>query len=646
MQEPELAETETRTTTTTTEAQHVKKSRGRVMQDFYFASCGWSPDGSCLLAMDSRRTLRLVNTPASLYYGGSNSGGDVLLSSAGCEDGGGEEALVVPLSDAVHAWAWHPRMQSTAASAEAGECVVAVAQRDHPVQLVDAYTGRVQANYSHSVLRKGDATTAPHALAFAFDANADDGGGASRLLAGLDGAIAVLDLRRAADRDAVRVVAAPSGLIAALAATPHAPTLVAAASFARAWAVHDWRASSASHDACCWRVRNLPGSGATHVAWCPVDPNRLVVTSRRSNLVQVYDLRYVDDSSSSSPPLFSLNRCPSKPNHPGSNQRLSFSISPDGCLLATGDQLGNFHVFDLYQNPGSIIASTNVSNEAVGSASFHPYYTYPPAQNPDDTSADADKSRDSNINNDPPAMKKYFIATCSGERQDPTVSDYSMQDLSSSDSSDTDNDGNNWKKYLKGMQAELAILFNLERPKASIQIYNVASSTPSQEQIFSLATTLLNDRGTGVFERNYCVDYLDRLDIYGLTVSSNLSTEEKVEKCIQHQKAEIAVRNIADGKEWFIQKWESVMDYRRFLVVIDTKEEEWEEKGMLFVWWEKVERERDEDEIVPEVKITRIKGKQNLGEELSDVRVKFNIQWGHLQYEEASEGEEILEEEE
>jgi len=106
----------------------------------------------------------------------------------------------------------------------------------------------------------------------------------------------------------------------------------------------------------------------------------------------------------------------------------------------------------------------------------------------------------------------------------------------------------------------------------------------------------------------------------------NVSEAERVKRCVAHQKAEIESREQDEGKERYIEKWDYTRDYRRFIVVIDSEEDKWEDEGMLFIWFDVVDRPREEDDTVPELYIRRYKGLEQLGSELSMVRLSFNWQ--------------------
>ncbi|KAL2010513.1 hypothetical protein VTN00DRAFT_6320 [Thermoascus crustaceus] len=53
-------------------------------------------------------------------------------------------------------------------------------------------------------------------------------------------------------------------------------------------------------------------------------------------------------------------------------------------------------------------------------------------------------------------------------------------------------------------------------------------------------------------------------------------------------------------------------DYRRGLIIIDAPEEEWDEKGVIFVEFDRIERPRAEDDMVSEVYVRRVGGREDI----------------------------------
>ncbi|KAJ3082592.1 hypothetical protein HDU99_002185 [Rhizoclosmatium hyalinum] len=368
--------------------------------EFYFSAGQWSPDGTCLLTLDSSRTVRLFNTPASLF-------------DAAADPGPRDAALVLTRADPIYAAAWAPGMRS----ADPESCVFALATRDHPLLLIDAYTGLVRGKYT--ALADGDMTTAPHSLAFSPDG--------TTLYGGMENKIAVFDINIQGNNPLSYLNTTPTrksmygqkGLLSHLSTSPFHPTLLLASSYSKSFAVYDTTCGESVA-----LISGIPGTGVTQAEFSAADASLILVASRRSNVIQGYDARNLADGA----PLFELPR-------PGNtNQRIAFSQSPDGKLLVTGDSNGNVLVYDLVEasrssasskgNDGNmtdigdtttntvLINATKLSDEAVGSAVVHPYY-YPDSESGKTT---------------------YWMAAVTGERRQLSIPGSNYQD------SDTDSD--------------------------------------------------------------------------------------------------------------------------------------------------------------------------------------------------------------
>lgn len=119
-----------------------------------------------------------------------------------------------------------------------------------------------------------------------------------------------------------------AGIISALAFNPHNPGSFAAGSFAGSVVLYDEDTGerAAAH------VEGVEGGGVTQIAFHPLEVNTFFVASRRSDAVQVFDLR------DTSAPVGGLARSAS------SNQRLTFDVDPWGRWLAAGDEV-SYYVF-------------------------------------------------------------------------------------------------------------------------------------------------------------------------------------------------------------------------------------------------------------------------------------------------------------
>lgn len=105
--------------------------------------------------------------------------------------------------------------------------------------------------------------------------------------------------------------------------------------------------------------------------------------------------------------------------------------------------------------------------------------------------------------------------------------------------------------------------------KYSIQVYDTTPKSNDPQHTKALAehihkATLEARCGYGDH------DYGDRLDVYGLTMPDDTSDEERVQRCIAHQKAEIIARHSMGKSDFLISGTYSVSSYRRALIMINS----------------------------------------------------------------------------
>ena len=161
-----------------------------------------------------------------------------------------------------------------------------------------------------------------------------------------------------------------------------------------------------------------------------------------------------------------------------------------------------------------------------------------------------------------------------------------------------------------------------KRPIYSLQIYDTTPGSSDQQHLDHVAMKIHQetyegrDRWDGVSR--------DRLDFYGLAMPTATSQEERVQKCIAHQTAEIAARNATGKMDYFIPGTYDFEYHQRQFFIIDRTEEEWDvgEGGFLNVQYDLVQKERDEDDEVNELYATRIKGIKNLGEVFNGAKTR------------------------
>ena len=152
-----------------------------------WAHVRWSPDGRHLLAVDAASDARLYAVDENGNARGAGEG-DADSSSDADSDAAAappplDPFLCVPLGQAVRSVSWYP-----------GGAAFAACSRDHPLQLVDALTGRVRATYACKDC--WDAPADLTAVAFAPDGKAllvgDDRGGLRVVDAANPGSTAVV----------------------------------------------------------------------------------------------------------------------------------------------------------------------------------------------------------------------------------------------------------------------------------------------------------------------------------------------------------------------------------------------------------------------------------------------------------------------
>ncbi|KAL1408959.1 hypothetical protein Q8F55_005773 [Vanrija albida] len=292
----------------------------------FFRSARWTPDCSAVLTTAEDHCLRVF-------------GSDLAPS------------LAAPQPDAVHAAVWHP-----AASASTPETFCFVASvRDTPVRLIDAGDGRIRASYP--IVDHRERFIAPHSLAFNV--------GADKLYCGFENAIEVIDIaspgydnhERLKTNVTRRDKGGQRGIISALAFSQHSVGSYAAGSFGGSVVLYDEDTGvrAAGH------LDGVEGGGVTQLAYHPLDGNTLFVASRRSDSIQVFDLR------DTSAPVARLERSAS------TNQRIEFGLDPWGRYLASGDENGTLRVWDISDPTFSLLLEDKLHEDALHSVQLHPY---------------------------------------------------------------------------------------------------------------------------------------------------------------------------------------------------------------------------------------------------------------------------------
>lgn len=147
------------------------------------------------------------------------------------------------------------------------------------------------------------------------------------------------------------------GIISAIASDANRPGVFAAGSYCQGVSLYDYNAGS--HALVAKLADCGGGGGITHLRYSP-DGMRLYVGARKSTEIRAWDLRNLDAG-----PVERYGR------QGLTNQRLGFSLSCDGEMLATGDSEGMLKIYST--KTGDILTRVRVAEEAVSSAGFHPF---------------------------------------------------------------------------------------------------------------------------------------------------------------------------------------------------------------------------------------------------------------------------------
>ncbi|KAJ3247213.1 hypothetical protein HDU78_005020, partial [Chytriomyces hyalinus] len=182
----------------------------------------------------------------------------------------------------------------------------------------------------------------------------------------------------------------------------------------------------------------VSGSGVTQVEVLP-DGVRVLVASRGTRAMQLFDLRYLDSGGGAGGGQKRRNGGRRdefvvgeiERDAVGTNQRLSYSVSGDGRVVCFGDKNGFLNVFNL--GSMEIVEKMRVSREAVCGVSISPYYAPPYETVPEVPTALDDTSMDRHVDNF--VGTRYWVSACSGERREPASR---VMDSDTDDNSDED----------------------------------------------------------------------------------------------------------------------------------------------------------------------------------------------------------------
>ncbi|KAJ3158126.1 hypothetical protein HDU86_003078 [Geranomyces michiganensis] len=143
-----------------------------------------------------------------------------------------------------------------------------------------------------------------------------------------------------------------AGLISSITFNPDFSGMYAAGSFFGSIGLYDERNDELLH-----QIILEKGRGLTQVSFSR-DGTQLFYTSRKSNTIICRDLRNSGDV------LATFARSGN------TNQRIGFSLDPQGRYLSTGDETGRILVYNLHTK--ELVKEFQAHNDTVSSASFHP----------------------------------------------------------------------------------------------------------------------------------------------------------------------------------------------------------------------------------------------------------------------------------
>jgi len=279
-------------------------------------SAKWSPDGSALFTASDDGHLRI-------YHASSVS------TWLTCDREHEPPSTLSPTSsynaaESVYDACWYP----SSTSDSGGHCVL-VSARDHPIGLVDAWTGALRCTYP--ARNDVDEVVAPNALAFSLDG--------SRFYAGFDGCVRVFDTAAPGACVALHPTT-PSrasregqkGIISAIAVCPDPGAGVyATGSFGGTVGLYTEENSTMLH------LADAHRTGVTQLAFSP-DGKYLVSGGRRDNELIAWDIRFTGKTLARVPRLCT------------GNQRMAFGFDAAGNYLVTGQQNGTVLVYDVTSN--------------------------------------------------------------------------------------------------------------------------------------------------------------------------------------------------------------------------------------------------------------------------------------------------------
>ncbi|CAL7933929.1 unnamed protein product [Xylocopa violacea] len=270
--------------------------------------CQWSPDGTCLLVPSEDFRIRIYELPRELY----SEKIPLNLSSTNMS-----AALTVKEGGLIYDVCWYPFMNSW----EPETCCFLSTSRESPIHLWDAFNGELRATYrAYNQVDEVEAAISIQFIDFAKE-----------VWAGFKNALRVFDMERPGrqintiqfKKDFPNI----TGLVSCIRENPIMSGLVAFGTYSKYIGLYK------DGPLCMFKT----GSGVSQIEFSPCG-TKLFSAVRRNNEFLCWDLRNPGTV------LYSLQGRKSD-----TNQRIQFSITPDGMKVVSGGTNGEIVIWELPQ---------------------------------------------------------------------------------------------------------------------------------------------------------------------------------------------------------------------------------------------------------------------------------------------------------
>lgn len=311
----------------------------------YFKSLRWSPDGNFLLTSSNDNMMRLFPTP----YGVTETSEELDLPATKSFKEG----------ESIYDFAWYPLMNSQ----DPATCCFAASSRDHTVHLWDAVSGGIRCTYAS--FDHLDEVIAPTSLCFSPDG--------SKLYCGFNNFIQIFDTTRPGRDHLKRVNTTPTrrskegqkGIISCITFNPDGSGIYAISSYTSQIGLYDSRNDELLLHFT--RKNHHPNSSATFLKFTP-DGNYLISSNRQDEFIYGFDIRNTAEV------------CWKIKRGGKSNMRMSLDIDSSGRWLVYGSVDGKIGVTDLLETGISRDGTVEVKGskwfdghcDLVSSVGFHP----------------------------------------------------------------------------------------------------------------------------------------------------------------------------------------------------------------------------------------------------------------------------------